>query len=684
MTMLQTLLIEIGVEELPAVPLLKELPNIEKKWADILEENALLCEFEFYYTPRRLVLWHREFHVTQPDSEEEFFGAPVAIAFKDGEPTPAALGFAKKCGVSIDELGRGEKGGKEVLYYKKSIKGQESQQLLNVMVEKWLKSLVFGKTMRWGSSSESFIRPIRWVNVLMNNTLVDMTLFNVASEAKTYGHRMHSFEAIALKDTHQYFDTLNASAVTLFPETRRRNILDNFAQLEKEEAINIEIDEDLLDEVVAITENPTALLGSFDEAFLRLPPEVIITSMKEHQRYFPVFKAGKLVNKFVVVTNALTDDFSQVIAGNETVLRPRLADGLFFFDNDLKRTLINDGLEKVVFMNGLGTLMDKLTREKNVALNLFERYSQQVSSENGYDASKNKTLLERTIELTKADLMSEMVFEFTELQGLMGYYYALEQGEEKEVALGIKEQYLPDGEDAELPSTRLSAIVAMANKLDTLMGLFSINQIPTGSRDPFALRRAVNGLVRICQKHQFRFDITEVFASLAPAYDDFDLAQLETFFLERVSKFYHVNPSVIKAVLASGEREVLEIDAKIKAVDTIVKSENFSTVFSTFKRLANITKDIDLDANLSVNETLFEESAERTLYEAYTKVSNTSYNSYEETLDAFFGLKSDLDLFFEKVMVNAEDETVKTNRKNLIGMIYKSLLTIADIKEISI
>lgn len=682
--MLQTLLIEIGVEELPAVPLLKELNNIENKWAKILEAHGLLCEFEFYYTPRRLVLWHREFRITQPDSEEEFFGAPVAIAFKDGVATPAAQGFAKKCGVSLEELGRSEKGGKEVLYYKKEIKGQESATLLEGMIDAWIKSLSFGKTMRWGSSSESFIRPIRWLNVLMNNRLVDMTLFNVKSEAKTYGHRMFSFDAIEAHDAHKYFDSLEAAAVTLYPEVRRKNILAGFSDLENTHGISIEIDEDLLDEVVAITENPTALLGSFDATFLRLPPEVIITSMKEHQRYFPVFKEGKLLNQFVVVSNALSEDFSKVIAGNETVLRPRLADGLFFYDNDIKRTLINDGLEKVVFMNGLGSLIDKLNREKVVALNLFSRYSSQVGEENGYDETKNRTLLERTIDLSKADLMSEMVFEFTELQGLMGSYYAIEQGEEAEVALGIKEQYLPDGEDANLPSTRLSAIVAMANKLDTLMGLFSINQIPTGSRDPFALRRAVNGLVRICQAHQFAFNITEVFAALAPSYDAFDLVQLENFFLERVTKFYSVNPSVIKAVLASGERELLEMDAKINAVDTIVKSDNFSTVFSTFKRLANITKDIDLGADLTIAPELFEEASEKALFDAYSKVTQAQYASYEENLDALFGLKPDLDLFFEKVMVNAEDEAVKANRKNLIGNIYKSLLHIADIKEISI
>ncbi|MDX1296329.1 MAG: glycine--tRNA ligase subunit beta, partial [Sulfurimonadaceae bacterium] len=331
--MLQPLLVEIGVEELPAVPLLKELPNIEKRWADILEENALLGDFEFYFTPRRLVLWHREFKMKQDDSEEELFGAPVDVAFKDGEPTKAAEGFARKCGVTLDEIGRGEKGGKEVLYFKREIPGQESAALLPGMIEKWIKSLNFGKSMRWGSLSDSFIRPIRWVNVMLAEKPLDMKLFEVNSSNVTYTHRMSSFDAQTIESTKHYFELLENGAVNLYPESRREKILADFEALKTAEGIEIEVDEELLDEVVAITEHPTALVGNFDEEFLRLPPEVIITSMKEHQRYFPVFKDGKLINKFVVVTNALTDDFSKVVEGNERVLRPRLADGLFFYDN---------------------------------------------------------------------------------------------------------------------------------------------------------------------------------------------------------------------------------------------------------------------------------------------------------------------------------------------------------------
>jgi len=673
--MLKPLLIEIGVEELPAVPLLKELKNIETKYAKVLEEYALLGEFEFYYTPRRLVMWHRNFKTAQEDSVEEFFGAPLAVAYKDGKPTKAAEGFARKCGVRLEELSTVEKGGKEVLYYKKDIQGRPSTELLPAIIEKWLKSLDFGKSMRWGSLRESFIRPIRWINVLLDDTVVPMKLYEVASAKTTKLHRIASFDPVAIEGAKDYFDKLKNGGVTLYQDERRQKIFDDFKAIETTNGVQIEIDDDLMDEVVAITENPTALLGSFDEEFLELPPEVIITSMKEHQRYFPVFKDAKLMNKFVVVSNALTDDFSEVIAGNERVLRPRLADGLFFWENDLKNGLSTEGLEKVAFFKGLGSVADKIVRETKIAEVLFDKY--------GIDAQKEDLL--RAMSLAKADLMSEMVYEFTELQGIMGYYYALKAGESEAVALAIKEQYLPEGEESELPSTPLSAIVAMSMKLDTLLALFSIDQIPTGSRDPFALRRAVNGIIRIVNKYGFTFDIVEDIKELAKNYEgEIDLKKLENFILERVKRFYKVNPSIIEAVLASGERELLAMGKKIEALNALVNSEGFDEVSSTFKRVANITKDIDLSQNLTVDEALLQDDAEKALYSAYKAVSSKSYNSYEEELDALLGLKPQLDTFFDSVMVNVEDEALKNNRKALVASIYKSILNIADIKEVSI
>ena len=672
--MLKPLLIEIGVEELPAVPLLKELKNIETKYAKILEEYALLGEFEFYYTPRRLVIWHREFKVAQEDSVEEFFGAPLAVAYKDGVATPAANGFAKKCGVSLEELSSADKGGKEVLYYKKDVAGKASTELLPEIIEKWIKSLEFGKTMRWGSSSESFIRPVRWVNVMLGDALVDAELFGVKSQKETFVHRIAKFGALEVSGAKEYFELLKANGVTLFPQERAEKISAEFKAIEVKSGLSIEIDEELFDEVVAITENPTALLGSFDEAFLRLPPEVIITSMKEHQRYFPVFKDGKLINKFVVVSNAYTDDFSEVVKGNEVVLRPRLADALFFWDNDLKAGLSTKGLEKITFFKGLGSVTDKIEREAKIANTLFDTFGLACKKEN----------LQRAVELAKADLMTEMVYEFTELQGLMGGYYAQEAGEDEKVVTAIREQYLPDGEDSELPSTPLSAVVAMSIKLDTLLALFSVKQIPTGSRDPFALRRAVNGLVRIINEFDFEFDIVTTMKELSVNYAEIDLEKLENFILERIKRYYDVNPSIIEAVLASGERELLALGKKIEALNNLVNSEGFDEVSSTFKRVANITKDINLNDALNIDATLFEEEAEKVLFSRYSEVCDAVYTSYEEELDALLGLKPELDSFFTNVMVNAEDEAVKTNRKSLVANVYKSILKIADIKEVSI
>ena len=672
--MLKPLLIEIGVEELPAVPLLKEMPNIEKKYADILEEHSLLGEFEFYYTPRRLVMWHREFKVQQDDSVEEFFGAPLAVAYKDGVPTKAAEGFARKCGVSLEDLSTTDKGGKEVLYYKKDVKGRASAELLPEIIYTWLKALDFGKSMRWGSLHESFIRPVRWINVLLDDTLVPIHMHGIDSSKTTRVHRIANFDPVAIEGAKDYFETLKNGGVTLYQQEREEKILADIKAIEKDNGLNVEIDDELFAEVVAITENPTALLGSFDEEFLRLPPEVIITSMKEHQRYFPVFKDGKLINKFVMVSNALSDDFSEVIAGNERVLRPRLADGLFFYDNDLKNGLSTKGLEKVAFFKGLGSVADKIKREEKIADALYEMYKPDVKKED----------LNRAIELAKADLMSEMVYEFTELQGLMGYYYAKEAGENDAVALAIKEQYLPEGEESELPSTPLSAIVAMSIKLDTLLGLFSVNEIPTGSRDPFALRRAVNGIIRIVNEYGLEFDIVDTLQELSKNYDAIDLEKLENFIIERIRRYHKVNPSIVEAVLASGERELLALGRKIEALNTLVNSEGFDEVSSTFKRVANITKDIDLNGDLSVDESLFEEEAEKTLYNRYKEVTSQTYENYEEELDALLGLKPELDAFFDSVMVNAEDEKVKNNRKALVASIYKSILNIADIKEVSI
>ncbi|MGA1931547.1 glycine--tRNA ligase subunit beta [Arcobacter sp. YIC-464] len=667
------LLIEIGVEELPAIPFLKELPNIEKKWTDILEKNRLLSDFEFFYTPRRLVLWHREFQVKQEDSVQEMFGAPVKIAYKDGEPTGAALGFAKKCGVDVSELDKIDQGRGEVLYFKQEVIGTEAKALLNEMVNEFISSLNFGKSMRWASRTDSFIRPIRSLTIMLGEEVVEGELFGVKASNYSFAHRMVSYEPFTFDFAGDYFCKLDKNGVILYPDERRKIILEQMKNIEQRDGVKIEIDQELLEEVVAITEYPTALIGKFDEEFLELPEEVIVTSMKEHQRYFAVYKNDKLTNNFIVVSNSKTDDFGYIIQGNEKVLRPRLADGMFFWKNDIKNGLSNEGLKKLTFVEGLGSMYEKCEREAKIASYLADTFK-----------VEEKELIEKAVMLSKADLMSEMVFEFTELQGLMGYYYAKLAGEDELVYTALKEQYLPDGEDSDLPSNKFSSIVALSYKLDNLMGLFSVGKIPTGSKDPFGLRRAAAGIVKIAIEHELPVDLSQIIDTLASNYPGLDKAQLIEFFNERLFKIFDVNPSVLKAVLGSQETDVYKISKKLCALNPIVQSDNFKEYTATFKRVANIIKDLDINAELSVKETLLEDDAEKELYEAINKVVSVNYNCYEDELDALFGLKAQLDNFFDNVFVNHEDETIKTNRKNIIGKVYQEFRKIADIKEITI
>ncbi|MGM0520330.1 MAG: glycine--tRNA ligase subunit beta [Campylobacterota bacterium] len=668
------LLIEIGVEELPAIPFLKELPNIEKKWSDILEKNRLLCDFDFFYTPRRLVLWHREFQVKQEDSIEEMVGAPVKIAFKDGEPTNAALGFAKKCGVNVEDLSTIDKGKGEVLYFKKEVEGTYAKDLLNEMINEFISSLNFGKSMRWGSRKDSFIRPIRSLVVMLDHEVIEANLFAVNSSNFAYPHRMVSYEPFTFNFAGDYFCKLDKNGVILYPDERRDKILSEMKKIEERDNIKIEIDEDLLEEVVAITEYPTALIGRFDKEFLELPEEVIVSSMKEHQRYFAVYKNGKLTNNFIVVSNAKTDDFGYIIAGNEKVLRPRLADGMFFYKNDIKNGLSNEGLKKLVFVKELGSMYEKSIRESKIADFLASKF----------DVTQ-KDLLNEAVMLSKADLMSEMVDEFSDLQGLMGHYYAKIEGKSKLVCTAIKEQYLPEGENSHLPSNSFSSIVALSNKLDSIMGLFSIGKIPSGSKDPFGLRRAAAGIVKISISHKLPLDLEEIIENLGKNYTNLDKNQFLDFFNERFYKIYNdINPSVIKAVLKSNNNNIYEISKKIEALNPIVQSDNFKEYSKTFKRVANIIKDIDVNSSLEVDEALFENDEEKELYTKYNETINKKYENYEEKLDALFTLKPQLDNFFDNVFVNHENSKIKTNRKNSIGKVYQSFKDIADIKEITI
>ena len=678
------LFVEILLEELPAVPFLREFENFKTKWDKVLGDYELDCASEFFYTPRRLVILAYDFPLRTQDKEQEVFGPPVEIAFvngdKSGALSNAGEAFLKKNNLSRGELGFALKDNREVLHAKSIQKGRASVEFVAEMVEKFLASLHFGKHMRWGSVKESFIRPIRNIMIFLGEEFVKSQAYGLDNAPKTLVHRDFGFEYHEVRSFGQYEELLKNHGVVLRQEGRKNLVVEQIGAIEKESGLSVELDEELLSEVVAITESPRALLGSFDAKFLELPKEVIVTSMKENQRYFALYQDSsheKLAPHFIVVSNSTSLQDEVILSGNEKVLKARLEDAMFFYHNDLKRGLQTEGLEKLVFIEGAGSMVDKVARERVLALALMEKFL------------KNRGDLEskflRAVELSKADLLSEMVYEFPNLQGLMGYYYARHQGEDEPIAEAIKEQYLPLGEDSDLPSTKFSSIVAIAHKLDNIFTLFAIGKIPTGSKDPFALRRAASGILRIIADRGFVFDLKEdlprLFASVGYGVEYPE--QIRQFFLERLGGILGGNPSLLRSVLTTGENDVVEIFSKTQA---LVKyfSVNRSELIGTFKRVANILKDVENLGDLEANENLFECAEERELFGAYSKIVERDFEDYEELLEALCTLKPPLDAFFDGVMVNVENPALRKNRIALIAKIYEEFLQVADIKEISL
>ncbi len=668
-------LFELGTEELPAIPFLKELPNVLNKWQNALEEVGLDGEFKLDYTPRRIVI-SGQMQTKAKDLTQEFIGAPKSIALTPtGEWSTAAVKFAQKCGIGVEELEFREVKGKEVLYKEVLCVGQSARVLLPSVVAKFALALNFGRSMRWGSGEFEFIRPVRNVILMLEEELVECEVCGVKSRLAFLPHRKFGFEAVEFKSSAEYFSKLAQNGVILRADERREKILQEFKRIESNSNLTIELDEDLLDEVVAITEFPTAILGAFEEEFLSVPNEAIILSMKENQRYFPLFKNGKLANNFVAVSNAICEDFAQIVAGNERVLRARLSDAEFFYKQDLNAEFSAQKLKNINFMAKLGSVYDKEVREAALAEVLGEIYG-----------VENKAELKEAVMLSKADLTTAMVYEFTELQGVMGSYYAKAFGKSEQTALAIKEQYLPRGDKDGLPTTKFSAVVALASKFDTLLGLFSVGELPSGTKDPYGLRRAANGVLRIIKQFEVKFDLRKFLQLSAAHYAAFETEQLERFILERLASLSGANASVVNAVLNGSCREILRLFDAIAALDEIVKKSDFRENFVTFKRIANILKETPsqtlCEARNSVKEELFESEVEANLWREFSGLK-LDLNQSKAYLQALFGLKERIDAFFEGVMINAQNALVKQNRICLLGAIYAAFLEVADIKEIS-
>ncbi|WP_129074626.1 glycine--tRNA ligase subunit beta [Helicobacter pylori] len=695
------LLVEILVEELPAQALLNEYKEMPKKLHALFQKHTLeVGNIEIFYTPRRLCLLVKDFPLLTQETKEEFFGPPVKIACNHQDKTQGlnalGLGFYQKLGLKDHQhFQTAFKNNKEVLYHAKIHAKEPTKDLIMPIVLEFLEGLNFGKSMRWGNVEKSFIRPIHNICVLFNGENfndIEVKEYGFKTKQATKAHRQEGFDFIQVDSPKAYFEVLEKNHVILDPKKREAKILQEIKELETKHRIIVEIDRDLLDEVVAITEYPSVLLGEFDKAFLKLPNEIIITSMKENQRYFAAFnqksqESPTLHNGFIVVSNAINKDKQKIIAGNQKVLKARLSDAVFFYENDLKKPLDNAPLESVVFVQGLGTLKDKMEREAIIAQYLTQKYAPSLNM----PLEKALELVSRAVRIAKADLLSEVVYEFSELQGIMGYYYALKQNENELVALSVKEQYLPASENAPLPSSVFSAIVALSLKLDSLFSLFSVGKIPSGSKDPFALRRLSFGLLKTIAHYGLRFDLKADLKNLfekVGVYQSFDLEILEKFLLERFNNLIDCNPSIIRSVLNTNERNIVKIIQKVKALkrflDDPKNAQKKELLFSAFKRLANINKDRNPNESSEFFISLFKESQEHALFEAFNAIKTSAFESLDSKIEAYFGLHAPLEEYFKSVLVMDKDIEIQKNRKNFLWSVYQSFLEIGDIKEIAI
>lgn len=683
-------LVEIGTEELPPKALKSLAEAFQAGIEDFLKTKSLGFESsKLFAAPRRLALRIKGLDAQGADSKVEKFGPYTNVAFDaDGNPTKAAEGFARSNGVSFDEIGRTTDDKGERLYYAQTVAGANAAEELPVAITESLNKLPIPKRMRWGSSRIEFVRPVHWIVLLLDGKPLEADVLGIKSNYFTKGHRFHANRDIAITSPDTYESILKEQGKVLADYEERKEMIRAQVEAEgKKLGGTAIIDEDLLDEVASLNEWPTALAGNFDKEFLDVPAEALISSMKEHQKYFHVVDAdGKLMSNFITICNIESKDPQQVIEGNEKVIRPRLADAKFFWDTDRKQTLESrfDKLDTVVWVQKLGTLKDKSQR--------LIKLSAKIASAMGGDTG----LAERAAKLAKTDLLSDMVYEFTDLQGLAGSYYAAHDGENPEVAAALKEQYQPAFSGDELPETVTGTALALADRLDSLVGLFGIGQIPTGGKDPYALRRASLGVLRLLVEKDLNIDLSDLIDWAIEAYDSTELkadskGKLIEYMLDRFSAMYqdqNIPTVVFQAVRAKGITQPLDVNQRVQAVSAFYKLESAEALAAANKRVSNIlTKnDAFIDAP-SINESLLQEDAEKVLAKALSEKGSEvaplfEKGDYEAYLLALSSLRESIDAFFDNVMVMADDEAVKQNRLALLNQLRNLFLQVADISQL--
>nr|WP_289125127.1 glycine--tRNA ligase subunit beta [uncultured Halomonas sp.] len=682
-----TLLLELGAEELPP----KALDALSDAFAAGIEKGLQDAEIPFqtvtaFATPRRLAVQVTGLADKQPDREVERRGPALAAAFKDGTPTKAAEGFARSCGVSVDELIHLETDKGTWLGYREQQQGDSVQALLPEMVRKTLQSLPVPKNMRWGASRAEFSRPVHWLVALYGSDVIAAEALGLEASRTTYGHRFHAPDAIQLEHADDYLAALENAYVLADRQQRRERIREQvLAEAEVQEA-NAVIDEDLLVEVSGLVEWPIALTGSFDERFLEVPAECLISSMKANQKYFHLLDdQGKLKPLFITISNIESQDPDQVISGNEKVIRPRLADAAFFYDTDRKHTLASriPQLESVVFQQQLGTLADKARRSTAIATFIAERIQGDVAH------------AQRAVALAKCDLVTEMVLEFPELQGIMGRYYAEQDGEPAEVAQALEEQYLPRFASDAIPQSLTGQALALADRLDTLVGIFGIGQRPTGAKDPFALRRASIGVLNILVKGELNLDLRELLQVAADQHQNLPKADglvedVLTYMLDRFRAWGQeegISAEMYLAVRARPVTKPLDFARRLRAVKAFAQREEAAALAAANKRVSNILSKQEHDGSTQVEASLLQEAAEKALFEAVTASQQQvaplfAKGDYQQALDALATLREPVDAFFDQVMVMADDDAIRRNRLALLASLQALFLEVADISQL--
>ena len=685
MIMKENFLVEIGTEELPP----KALKTLATSFADNVEAELnqaglTFDKIEWFAAPRRLAVKVLNLATQQPSKEIEKRGPAVSAAFDvEGKPTKAAEGWARGCGITVEQAERIATDKGEWLIHRAKIEGQPTKNLLNDIVANALAKLPIPKPMRWADKTVQFIRPVHTVTMLLGDELIEGEILGVASARTIRGHRFLGEKEFEIQHADQYPQLLRekGSVVADFNERKAEILAKSQAKATALGGV-ADIEESLLEEVTSLVEYPNVLAAKFEERFLAVPAEALVYTMKGDQKYFPIYdKEGKLLPHFIFVSNINPEDPTAIIEGNEKVVRPRLTDAEFFFKTDLKQKLVDrlPRLETVLFQQQLGTLKDKTDR--------IEQLAGEIAKQIGADEAKAK----RAGLLSKCDLMTNMVFEFTDTQGVMGMHYARHDGEDEEVAVALNEQYMPRFAGDELPKSLVASAVALADKFDTLTGIFGIGQAPKGSADPFALRRAALGALRIIVEKNLPVDLEDLVKKSAALFDDKltnqnVVADVVDFMLGRFRAWYQdegIAVDVIQAVLARRPTRPADFDARVRAVSHFRTLDSAEALAAANKRVSNILAKADAAIG-EINLTACVEPAEKSLAEAVLALRTEvqpliAQGDYTAVLDKLANLRAPVDSFFDNVMVNAEDPALRQNRLAILNTLQGLFLQVADI-----